>query len=267
MCKFGENFSITASIPMMQGKKVIAVIPARYASTRFPGKPLVDIGGKSMIQRTFERVSAVIGWHRIIIATDDVRVEQAALAFGAEVCMTREDHVSGTDRCAEVMEKLGEPVDYVVNIQGDEPFIEPAQLTELAAGFVTNAPILTLIKRVEDENTLFSINTPKVVINELGHALYFSRQTIPFLRGVAQEDWLAHHPFYKHIGLYAYRADTLRELSLLKPSALELAESLEQLRWLEKGYVIQTIQTEYETIGIDSPADLEKIKKMGFLGA
>lgn len=250
---------------MMLDKKVIAIIPARFASTRFPGKPLVDLGGKPMIQRTYERVMAVQGWHRVVIATDDLQIKAAAEAFGAEVIMTRTDHVSGTDRCAEVLSKLGDAIDYVVNIQGDEPFIEPAQLLELAEGFKTNAPILTLIKKISDIDTLFSVNTPKVVVNQRGEALYFSRQTIPHLRGISEHDWLASHRFFKHIGLYAYRADVLIELSHLKPSPLELAESLEQLRWLENGYTIQTIETQFETMGIDTPEDLEKIKKMGLL--
>lgn len=249
----------------MHDKKVIAIIPARFASTRFPGKPLVDLGGKPMIQRTYERVLAVDGWQRVVIATDDLQIKEAAEAFGAEVIMTRTDHVSGTDRCAEVLSKLGHNFDYVVNIQGDEPFIEPAQLLELAEGFKTNAPILTLIKQITDVDTLLSVNTPKVVINLKGEALYFSRQTIPYLRGIPEQDWLSNHRFFKHIGLYAYRADVLVELSHLKPSPLELAESLEQLRWLENGYTIQTIETQFETMGIDTPDDLEKIKKMGLL--
>jgi 3-deoxy-manno-octulosonate cytidylyltransferase (CMP-KDO synthetase) len=249
----------------MHDKKVIAIIPARFASTRFPGKPLVDLGGKPMIQRTYERVLAVDGWQRVVIATDDLQIKVVAEAFGAEVIMTRADHVSGTDRCAEVLSKLGADFDYVVNIQGDEPFIEPAQLQELAIGFKTNAPILTLIKQISEVDTLFSVNTPKVVINQKGEALYFSRQTIPHLRGIPEQDWLSNHQFFKHIGLYAYRADVLIELSHLKPSPLELAESLEQLRWLENGYTIQTIETQFETMGIDTPEDLEKIKKMGLL--
>jgi 3-deoxy-manno-octulosonate cytidylyltransferase (CMP-KDO synthetase) len=250
---------------MMHDKKVIAIIPARFASTRFPGKPLVDLGGKPMIQRTYERVMAVKGWYRVVIATDDLQIKAVAEGFGAEVIMTRGDHISGTDRCAEVLSNFKEGIDYVVNIQGDEPFIEPAQLQELASGFKTNAPILTLIKQIKDADTLFSVNTPKVVVNHRGEALYFSRQTIPHVRGVVPEDWLDAHTYFKHIGLYAYRADVLMEISRLKPSPLELAESLEQLRWLENGYVIQTIETQFETVGIDTPEDLEKIKKMGLV--
>lgn len=249
----------------MHDYKVLAIIPARFASTRFPGKPLVDLGGKPMIQRTFERVMSVDGWKRVVIATDDLQIKSVAEGFGAEVIMTRADHISGTDRCAEVLDILGNDFDYVVNIQGDEPFIEPAQLLELSAGFVSQAPILTLIKRIHDAETLFSVNSPKVVVNARGEALYFSRQTIPFLRGIDQSEWLTSHNYFKHIGLYAYRSDMLQEISQLKPSPLELAESLEQLRWLENGYVIQTIETQFETVGIDTPADLEKIKKMGLV--
>lgn len=264
MCKFGKILPKNV-ISMMQGKKVLAVIPARFASTRFPGKPLVDLGGKPMIQRTYERVKAVEGFDRIIIATDDRRIFDVAEAFGAEVMMTSSNHLTGTDRCAEVLSRLGETVDYVVNIQGDEPFIEPEQLREVAAGFASASPILTLIKKIQDSETLFNINTPKVILDEAGNALYFSRQTIPFLRGVEPTDWLSKHTFYKHIGLYAYRADILPGLSALKPTSLELAESLEQLRWIQNGIRIKAIETQFETIGIDSPEDVEKIQKMGLI--
>jgi 3-deoxy-manno-octulosonate cytidylyltransferase (CMP-KDO synthetase) len=250
---------------MMHGKKVVAIIPARFASSRFPGKPLVDLGGKPMIQRTYDRVKAVEGFDRIVIATDDQRIFDAAQGFGAEVMLTSASHITGTDRCAEVLSRLGESVDYVINIQGDEPFIEPEQLREVAAGFASGAPILTLIKKITDTETLFNSNTPKVVCDGEGNALYFSRQTIPFLRGVDPKDWLEKHTFFKHIGLYAYRADILPGLSALKPTPLELAESLEQLRWVQNGIRIKAIETQFETIGIDSPEDVEKIQKMGLL--
>lgn len=250
---------------MLHGKKVVAIIPARFASSRFPGKPLVDLGGKPMIQRTYERVKAVEGFDRIVIATDDQRIFDVAQGFGAEVMLTFTNHMTGTDRCAEVLSRLGESVDYVINIQGDEPFIEPEQLREVAAGFASGAPILTLIKKITDTETLFNVNTPKVVCDEEGHALYFSRQTIPFLRGVDPKDWLGKHTFYKHIGLYAYRADILPGLSALRPTSLELAESLEQLRWVQNGIRIKAIETQFETIGIDSPEDVEKILKMGLI--
>ncbi len=250
---------------MMQGKKVVAVIPARYASSRYPGKPLVDLGGKPMIQRTYERVASVTSWDRIIVATDDARIFDMAKAFGAEVMMTREDHVSGTDRCAEVLQNLGEEVDYLVNIQGDEPFIEPDQLIEIMNAFHSNAPIYTLVKQITTIDTLFNPNSPKVVLDAQQRALYFSRHAIPYMRGLPQEDWLSHHRYFKHIGLYAYRADILPKLNQLPSSDLERAESLEQLRWLQHGFQIQTVETQFETIGIDSPEDLEKIKKLGFL--
>ena len=249
----------------MHGKKVVAIIPARFASSRFPGKPLVDLGGKPMIQRTYDRVKAVEGFDRIVIATDDQRIFDAAQGFGAEVMLTSASHITGTDRCAEVLSRLGESVDYVINIQGDEPFIEPEQLREVAAGFASGAPILTLIKKITDTETLFNSNTPKVVCDGEGNALYFSRQTIPFLRGIDPKDWLEKHTFFKHIGLYAYRADILPGLSALKPTPLELAESLEQLRWVQNGIRIKAIETQFETIGIDSPEDVEKIQKMGLL--
>ena len=250
---------------MMQGKKVVAVIPARYASSRYPGKPLVDIGGKPMIQRTYERVASVSGWDRIIVATDDTRIFDVANAFGAEVMMTREDHVSGTDRCAEVLENVSEKVDYVVNIQGDEPFIEPDQLIEITNAFRSNAPIYTLVKQITTIDTLFNPNSPKVVLDADQQALYFSRHAIPYMRGLPQEDWLSQHRYFKHIGLYAYRSDILPKLNQLPSSDLERAESLEQLRWLQHGFQIQTVETQFETIGIDSPEDLEKIKKLGFI--
>lgn len=249
----------------MHGKKVVAVIPARYASTRYPGKPLVDLGGKPMIQRTYERVASVAGWYKIIIATDDLRIFDVAKSFGAEVMMTAETHVSGTDRCAEVLVNLVEEIDYVVNIQGDEPYIEPGQLIELINEFSTNAPILTLVKQITTIDTLFNPNSPKVVLDNQHQALYFSRHPIPYMRGLPQEDWLSHHRYFKHIGLYAYRADILAKISQLPASDLENAESLEQLRWLQHGFPIRAVETQFETIGIDTPEDLIKIQKLGFL--
>jgi 3-deoxy-manno-octulosonate cytidylyltransferase (CMP-KDO synthetase) len=250
---------------MIQGKKVVAVIPARYASTRYPGKPLVDLGGKPMIQRTYEQVALVQGWDRIIIATDDARIVQAANSFGAEVMLTSSAHLSGTDRCAEVLSVLENDMDYIVNIQGDEPFIEPQQLIEITHAMDSNAPILTLVKQITTIDTLFNPNSPKVVLDNKNQALYFSRHAIPYMRGLPQEDWLAHHRYFKHIGLYAYRADILAAISQLPVSNLETSEALEQLRWLQNGFQIQAVETQFETIGIDTPEDLEKIKKLGFL--
>ena len=181
---------------MIRGKKVVAVIPARYASTRYPGKPLVDLGGKSMIQRTYEQVASVPGWDQIIIATDDARIFDAARSFGAQVMMTSASHLSGTDRCAEVLENLGDGVDYIVNIQGDEPYIEPQQLIEITQAMDSNAPILTLVKQITTIDTLFNPNCPKVVLDNKNQALYFSRHAIPYMRGLAQEVWLAHLRYF-----------------------------------------------------------------------
>lgn len=250
---------------MISGKKVVAIIPARFASTRYPGKPLVDLGGKPMIQRTYEQVASVQGWDQIIVATDDERIFKVARSFGADVMMTSNKHLSGTDRCAEVLQNLRGDIDYVVNIQGDEPYIEPQQLIEITNALPLNAPILTLVKQITTIDNLFNPNCPKVVLNNKNQALYFSRHAIPYMRGLPQEDWLSNHRYFKHIGLYAYRAEILISLSKLPASDLEASEALEQLRWLQNGFLIQTVETQFETIGIDSPEDLEKIKKLGFL--
>lgn len=244
---------------------VLAIIPARFASTRFLGKPLVEISGKTMIQRTYEQVCKVGNWADVIIATDDLRIKEVATAFGANVMMTSTAHVTGTDRCAEVLATCGLNVDYVVNIQGDEPFIDPKQIESLRTGFASRPELVTLIKKITDLGTLFNPNSPKVIINSKKQAIYFSRQTLPYLRSVPQDQWLNKGVFYKHIGLYAYRADVLPTLSTLQPSPLELAESLEQLRWIENGYQIQTVETHIETIGIDTPEDLERIKELGLI--
>ncbi len=244
---------------------VLAIIPARYASTRFPGKPLVDLGGKTMIQRTYEQVCRAGNWKEVVIATDDERIQLVAEKFGAKVVMTSSSHLTGTDRCAEVLEKLGLEVDYVVNIQGDEPFIDPIQIQSLISGFEQKPELVTLIKRISDLGTLFNPNSPKVIIDEKMKAIYFSRQTLPYLRGIPQDEWLMKGVFYKHIGLYAYRSDVLPSLAKLKPTPLELAESLEQLRWIENGYQILTVETEIETLGIDTPEDLERIKALGLI--
>ncbi len=244
---------------------VLAIIPARFASTRFPGKPLVEISDKSMIQRTYEQVCKVGNWADVIIATDDERIKLAAEKFGARVMMTSKDHMTGTDRCAEVLATCNLQVDYVVNIQGDEPFIDPKQIQALISGFSNRPELVTLIKRIADLGTLFNPNSPKVIVDAQKQAIYFSRQTLPYLRSVPQDQWLNKGVFYKHIGLYAYRADVLPTLAKLQPSPLELAESLEQLRWIENGYQIQTVETNIETIGIDTPEDLERIKELGLI--
>ena len=240
--------------------KFIGIIPARYASTRFPGKPLADMNGKPMIQRVYEQVKDVLD--SVCVATDDIRIENAVKAFGGQVVMTSDQHRSGTDRCYEAYQKIGEGYDVIVNIQGDEPFIHPEQIQTIKTCFAdANTQIATLVKpfRSDDdfESTLFNPNSPKVVLNKNNEAMYFSRSIIPYIRKKYTE-WLPSHTFYKHIGLYAYRAQVLKEITQLPQSALELAESLEQLRWLENGYKIKVGITEQETIGIDTPEDMEK---------
>lgn len=241
--------------------KFIGIIPARYASTRFPGKPLADMAGKPMIQRVYERVAQSLD--KVCVATDDRRIEEAVRAFGGNVVMTSDKHRSGTDRCFEAYTLVGDGYDVVVNIQGDEPFIHPEQIEALKACFdEEGTQIATLVKpfRADDdfETTLFNPNSPKVVLNCRHEAMYFSRSIIPYVRGRHYTEWLPNQTFYKHIGLYAYRAETLREITALPQSPLELAESLEQLRWLENGYRIKVGITEQETIGIDTPEDLAK---------
>ena len=242
----------------------LAVIPARYASTRFPGKPLAVLGGKPVVQRVYEQVAGVLD--DAVVATDDERIRDAVLAFGGRVVMTSPDHRSGTDRCREAYEKVcareGRQFDVVVNVQGDEPFIHPSQLETVMRCFDDPATdIATLVKPFAESDGLAALenpNSPKVVLDAQSRALYFSRSVIPFLRGVPREEWLARHTFYKHIGLYAFRADVLRAVTDLPQSPLELAESLEQLRWLENGYRIGVGISQVETIGIDTPDDLRK---------
>ena len=241
--------------------RFVAIIPARYASTRFPGKPLVNIGGKTMIQRVYDQVSKAVA--DVYVATDDQRIYDAVTAFGGKVIMTSDQHRSGTDRCYEVFSKLDEYFDVIINVQGDEPFIQPEQITELQKCFDDDdTQLATLAKKITEKDgweVLNNPNSPKLVVNNKNEALYFSRSVIPFLRGAEQHDWTSRHPYLKHIGIYAYRADVLREITLLEQSQLELAESLEQLRWLENGFRIKVGYTNVESVGIDTPEDLEKI--------
>lgn len=240
--------------------RYIAIIPARYASTRFPAKPLAMLGGKIVIQRVYEQVSRVI--EDVFVATDDERILSAVEGFGGRAVMTRQDHKSGTDRCYEAFEKVGQGQDVIINVQGDEPFIQASQIQSLQDCFrEESTQIATLVKPFTPDmglEALMNPNSPKVVVSDDGRALYFSRSVIPYLRGIKQEEWLAKHTFYKHIGLYAYRAETLREITKLPQSTLEKAESLEQLRWLDNGFVIRVGQTDVETIGIDTPEDLKR---------
>lgn len=239
--------------------KVLGVIPARFASTRFPGKPLVDIQGKSMIRRVYEQAQKAKGLDKVVVATDDERIAEELKSFGGEYIMTGAEHQSGTDRCAEVARQLP-GFDVLINIQGDEPFINPAQIDLLVSCFTDpEVQLATLIKQIHTQAELFNHNLPKVVLNARKEAVYFSRQTIPYLRNTEKENWLQAHLFYKHIGIYGYTASVLQEITQLPPSSLEIAESLEQLRWVENGYAIQTRVTDIETIAIDTPEDLKKI--------
>ena len=240
--------------------KFIGIIPARYASTRFPAKPLAMLGGKPVIQRVYEQVAGVLD--DVCVATDDERIEKAVEAFGGKVVMTSVNHKSGTDRCYEAYCKVGQGYDVVVNIQGDEPFIQRSQLEAVKACFDDEATqIATLVKPFRPEDgfdALENVNSPKVVVNRQMQALYFSRSIIPFQRSRDRKEWLANHVYYKHIGLYAYRASVLKEITALPQSPLELAESLEQLRWLENGYTVKVGISDVETIGSDTPQDLER---------
>lgn len=239
----------------------LGIIPARYASTRFPGKPLADMDGKPMIQRVYEQVQQSVD--ALYVATDDERISTAVQNFGGHVILTSAEHRSGTDRCYEAFLKAGNGFDVVINIQGDEPFIQPEQIELLKNCFSEpGTQLATLVKPFDKEGDfeqiLFNANTPKVVLNNRNEAMYFSRSIIPYIRGEKHTEWLKTHTFYKHIGLYAYRADILKEITALPQSSLELAESLEQLRWLQNGYTIKTAITHMETIGIDTPEDMDK---------
>lgn len=248
--------------PSLGNPKIIGIIPARYASTRFPGKPLVDIAGKTMIQRVYEQASKAESLSKVVIATDDVRIADEVKRFGGEFIFTSTNHQSGTDRCAEVIETLP-GYDIVINIQGDEPFIEPAQIELLTSCFTEEkVQLATLIKSIQSQESVYNPNSPKVVIDVNGRAMYFSRSPIPFIRNGEPGVWAEKHQFYKHIGIYGYRTESLKAITKLPPSSLEIAESLEQLRWIENGFYIQTKVTDLETVAIDTPEDLLKLNKL-----
>jgi 3-deoxy-manno-octulosonate cytidylyltransferase (CMP-KDO synthetase) len=237
--------------------KIIGIIPARYGSSRFPAKALADIKGKPMVQWVWEKASACPALQEVVVATDHPEIYAAVEKAGGKACMTSEQHQSGTDRCYEALSQQAESYDYVINIQGDEPFIAPEQISLLAGLLNGQTELATLMKRIKDRETVFNPNVVKVVNSLQGQALYFSRSAIPHIRSTAQEDWLAKHPFYKHIGIYGYRADVLAKITQIPPSSLEQAEALEQLRWLQNGYRIQVAETEFESMGIDTPEDLQ----------
>lgn len=253
----------TQNKEFLSPKRFVAIIPARFASTRFPGKPLVEIGGKTMIQRVYEQVSKAVD--KVFVATDDVRIQEACVSFGANVIMTSELHRSGTDRCYEAYTKIGEDFDIIINVQGDEPFIQPEQIESLKACFEDdNTQIATMAKQISKaEGTEFLVdpNHPKLIVNKNNEAMYFSRSVIPFVRGEQTDNWLNSFPYLKHVGIYAYQSDVLQQLVNLPASSLEIAESLEQLRWLENGFKIKVGYTNVDSIGIDTPEDLEKVRK------
>ncbi|MBQ7422163.1 MAG: 3-deoxy-manno-octulosonate cytidylyltransferase [Prevotella sp.] len=258
--------------------KFIGIIPARYASSRFPGKPLAVLGGKTVIQRVVEQVSSVLS--DVYVATDDERIQQVVASFGGKSIMTRQDHKSGTDRICEALDiilkiekqergdkdatvssKLDES-DVIINIQGDEPFVQRSQIETVMRCFEDkNTHIATLGKRFETMEEVLNPNSPKIVLDNQGYAMYFSRSVIPFVRGKKEAEWIENYPFLKHIGLYAYRTSVLREITRLPQSSLELVESLEQLRWLQNGYRIRVGKTDVETVGIDTPEDLERAER------
>lgn len=240
--------------------KFIGLIPARYASTRFPGKPLALLGGKPVIQRVYEQVASVLD--DACVATDDERIFDCVKNFGGKVVMTRTDHKSGTDRIEEAIEKIGGDYDVIVNIQGDEPFIQKSQIETVCRCFDDEkAQIATLGKPFTDMDAVANPNSPKIVIDNNSFAMYFSRSIIPFVRGKEQAEWLQHYPFLKHLGIYAYRRDVLRQITQLPQSSLEIAESLEQLRWLQNGFKIKVGLTDVETVGIDTPDDLKRAEE------
>ena len=243
--------------------KFVGIIPARYASTRFPGKPLADIGGMTMIERVYTQASRELD--NVWVATDDTRIYDAVEAFGGRVVMTSANHRSGTDRCHEAMLKVAPDADAIINIQGDEPFINPTQIARLKETLTQpDTEIATLVRQFDPAkgfDALFNPNTPKVVLDSSMRALYFSRSIIPYVRNCDWKQWLDNATFFTHIGMYGYRADALERIVTLPPSSLEIAESLEQLRWLQNGMTIRVAVTDCETIGIDTPADLEAARK------
>lgn len=240
--------------------KILTIIPARYASTRFPGKPLALLGGKPVVRWVWERTTALPGLTDAVVATDDERIAAAVAAFGGRAMMTSDSHRSGTDRCGEVVRRLkaeGATYDVAINVQGDEPFVQPSQLQALADCFNDgDTCIATLKTRLRDNEELMSPNNVKVVCDRNGQALYFSRYPLPYQRGVETACWAERYPYYKHVGIYAFRTSTLEELVKLPQSPLEVSESLEQLRWMENGYRIKVVETDMANIGIDTPADL-----------
>ena len=238
-------------------KKIIGIIPSRYASSRFPAKALADILGKPMIQRVYEQASKSTVLEKVIVATDDKRIFDVVNSFGAEAIMTSENHKSGTDRCAEALKNLGEDFDFVINIQGDEPLIHPSQIDDIGKILTGDVQLATLVKKISTTQNLLDVNATKAVLDKNNFALYFSRLPIPYVRDHGQEDWVRQNVYWEQVGIYAYRNDILQEITELPQSPLEKAESLEQLRWMENGYMVKVGFTEYDSQCIDTPEDLE----------
>lgn len=238
--------------------QVVGIIPARYASSRLPGKPLSQIAGKTLIQRVYEQAKQATALNAVYVATDSPQIMQAVANFGGHAILTHTNHQSGTERCAEAIEKLPSKPNIVINIQGDEPFINPEQINQVVQIFTQNpdAQLATLIRKITEPEVLLNPNHPKVVINEQGQAIYFSRQAIPFLRNHPTQNWLQHHVFYQHVGIYGYTAQVLQQIVQLPPSPLEQAELLEQLRWIAHGWPIFTQITSYPILSVDTPDDL-----------
>ncbi|MEO0333810.1 MAG: 3-deoxy-manno-octulosonate cytidylyltransferase [Bacteroidota bacterium] len=246
--------------------KILGIIPARWASSRFPQKVLADIGGKSMVQRVYEQAQKATKLDQVVVATDHEKIAEHIASFGGKVSLTSPDHPSGTDRCRETLDQREETYDYVVNIQGDEPFVYPQAIDELASLLDGETQLGTLVSEIHDAAMLNNPNMMKVIFDAQREAIYFSRTAIPYLRDIPADEWLQHHTFYKHVHLYAYRADILREITKLPVSTLEKAESLEQLRWIENGYTIKVGITTFESLSVDTPADLERAKQqMGIM--
>jgi 3-deoxy-manno-octulosonate cytidylyltransferase (CMP-KDO synthetase) len=242
--------------------KILGIIPARYASTRFPGKPLIDIKGKSMLQRVYEQAKKAKQLGEVIVATDDERILQHADSFGAKVILTGGQHPTGTDRCYEAYQKTNQNYDYVINIQGDEPFIDPGQIDLLGGICDGKTELATLMIKCNSHEVLFDKGEVKITLNKNNEALYFSRMVIPFIKGVDEKEWHQHFNYFRHVGMYAYRTDILKLLTSLNPSPLEKAESLEQLRWLENGFKIKCAETLFDSHCIDTPEDIEKVIRL-----
>jgi 3-deoxy-manno-octulosonate cytidylyltransferase (CMP-KDO synthetase) len=242
--------------------KILGVIPARYASTRFPGKPLADLHGRSMVERVFRQCKKSTYLSDIVVSTDHREIYEHVMGFGGKASLTSTDHPSGTDRCYETLTQQTSPYDFVVNVQGDEPFIDPGQIDLLCASLDKDTELATLIQKITTLEQLMAPTEAKVVLNHRREALYFSRSPIPFVQKLPQQDWLGHTTFYRHMGLYAYRTDILKAITKLPVSPLERAESLEQLRWIENGYRIRTVETDAEEgMCVDTPEDLEKARE------